>query len=162
MEEEPTSGDIMGSPAIGDMDGDGNYEVLYMGRSNNMYCVDAATGAGKWVFESGGNDDGVCLYDVTGDGKKEAIAQGGDYLIVVNSEGKLVWQFQVASKTNYCPNAFDVDRDGAVEVIGADGSYVYCISSTGTEKWRFPIGDKLNHEQPVIGDFNNDGEYPQS
>jgi outer membrane protein assembly factor BamB len=73
MEADPISGDPMGSPCIGDMDGDGNDEVLFTGRNNNLYCVNAADGTEKWIFESAGKDEAVCLYDVTGDNKKEAV-----------------------------------------------------------------------------------------
>ena len=72
MEQEPTSGDPMGAPAIGDMDGDGKYEVVFLGRSNNIYCIDGTTGAGKWIYECEGADDAVMLYDIDGDGYKDA------------------------------------------------------------------------------------------
>ncbi len=159
MEQEPTSGDPMGAPAIGDMDGDGKYEVVFLGRSNNIYCIDGTTGAGKWIYECEGADDAVMLYDIDGDGYKEAIAQGGDNIVVVDHQGNEKWKFQLTSKIDLCPNAFDIDKDGQVEVIGADSSYVYCLSPTGVEKWRFAIGGELNHETPIIADFNNDGEY---
>ena len=96
----------MGAPAIGDMDGDGKYEVVFLGRSNNIYCIDGTTGAGKWIYECGGADDAVMLYDIDGDGYKEAIAQGGDNIVVVDHQGNEKWKFQLTSKINLCPNAF--------------------------------------------------------
>jgi outer membrane protein assembly factor BamB len=158
-----SGGDPMGAPCIGDMDNDGMEEVLFTGRSSsegNLYCVDAATGVEKWIWEGPGKDEAVCLYDVTGDGHKEAVFQGGGIITVVDHAGNLVWSYEMTSGSSMAPNAFDIDKDGQVEVLCGDGNgNLYCMSSTGAEKWRFPTGDKFHHQQPVIGDFNNDGEY---
>ena len=156
-------GDPMGSPCIGDMDGDGKEEVLFTSRSGSdglLFCIDAATGVGKWTYAGGGKDEAVCLYDVTGDGKKEAVYQGGDAITVVDYTGSLVWSYQMTASSSCAPNAFDIDKDGVVEILCGDGNgNLYCMSATGAEEWRFSTGDKFHHQQPVIGDFNNDGEY---
>ena len=161
MDQDGIAGDPMGAPCIGDMDGDGNDEILFTGRSNNLYCINAATGTEKWIFESDGKDEAVCLFDVTGDGKKEALYAAGDgTLNCVNSAGTLVWSFQMTKGASAPPNAWDIDADGFVEVVCGDGNgNLYCVSSTGAEKWRFETGDKFHHHQPVIADFNADGEY---
>lgn len=154
------SGDPMGSPCIGDMDGDGKEEILFTGRNTNLYCIDAATGNEKWIWLGGGVDEAVCLYDVTGDGYKEAVFQSDGAIAVVDYTGTLKWSYAMTLDASTSPNAFDIDRDGLVEVLCGDGNgNLYCMSSTGSEKWRFPTGDQFNHQQPVIADFNNDGEY---
>jgi outer membrane protein assembly factor BamB len=161
MDQDGISGDPMGSPCIGDMDGDGKEEVLFTGRSQNLYCVDAATGAEKFVTQTGGKDEAVCLYDVTGDGMKEAVFAAGDgALYCVDYMGNTVWQFQMTKGASAPPNAFDIDGDGLTDVLCGDGNgNFYCVSNTGAEKWRFETGDKFHHHQPVIADFNGDGEY---
>jgi hypothetical protein len=160
VDQDGLSGDPMGSPCIGDMEGDGKYEVLFTGRNTHLYAVNAADGAEKFVWEGGGRDEAVCLYDVTGDGMKEAVFQASGKVAVVDYTGKEVWQFEMTAQSSAPPNAFDIDKDGNTEVICGDGAgNLYCISSTGTEKWRFPTGDKFHHHQPIIADFNNDEEY---
>lgn len=155
-----TTGDPMGAPCIGDMDGDGKHELLFTGRSSTLYCLDAATGTKKWTFECGGKDEAVCLFDINKDGKKEAVFQAGSSITVVDYSGKLLWSYQMTTGASTAPNAFDLDRDGEVEIVCGDGAgTLYCMSSTGVEKWRFVTAGKFHHQQPVIADFNNDGEY---
>jgi hypothetical protein len=161
MDEDGITGDPLGAPAIADMDGDGNAEIAFLGRNANLYIIDAVTGAGKSITETGGGDEAVCLFDINGDGKLEAIAQADGIVYAVDSAGNKLWQFQMAGgEAHVAPNAFDIDRDGEVDILCGDGGgNFYCISSTGTEKWRFETGDKFHHQQAVIADFNNDGDY---
>jgi hypothetical protein len=159
-DQDPLSGDPMGAPCIGDMEGDGKDEVLFTGRNTHLYAVDAATGAEKFVWEGNGNDEAVCLYDINGDGTKEAVFQAKGSVAVVDHTGTLVWQYDMTSGSSAPPNAFDINKDDKVEILCGDGNgNLYCLTDTGSELWRFQAGDKYHHHQPVIADFNNDGEY---
>jgi outer membrane protein assembly factor BamB len=161
MKRDKGFGDIMGSPCIGDMDNDGKYEVLFVGRQKNMYCLDGATGVPKWVYQCDGNEEASpTLYDIDGDGRKEAIAQATQSVIVVNYKGKLVWEYRMQGYAPVCPNAFDVDQDGDVEIIAMDNA-LHCIGLGGVEEWSAYIMAMAagRHIQPVIADFNHDGRY---
>lgn len=51
-------------------------------------------------------DDKPCLYDITGDGNKEAISQAERFVVVVDHKGKLVWGFELQRPNiHVCPYA---------------------------------------------------------
>jgi len=170
MDRQIDCGDIMGSPCIGDLDGDGRYEVLFIGRIKDLYCLDAATGSCKWVYRCDGNVEAPTVYDIDGNGKKEVIVQAGRTLTVLDYRGRLVWDYdlsygapQILTDRVTCPNAFDVDQDGEVEVIAVDYS-VHCLGPGGEMEWATPICEDLGgpwprHMQPVIADLNRDSRY---
>ncbi len=159
MTEDGLPDDQMYSPCIGDMDGDGKYEILGQGRSKDLHCIDAATGTRKWKFECTATDASVVLFDINGNGKLEAVYCGGDTVFVVDSTGKMVWSYKMTAKGE-TPVVWDVDRDGLVDIIAADANgNVFCLSNTGVEKWRFPMGGMTHSVAPIIADFNKDGEY---
>jgi outer membrane protein assembly factor BamB len=45
-----SGGWIVSSPAVGDVDGDGEYEVVVGSTNGRIYCLNAATGGVEWVY----------------------------------------------------------------------------------------------------------------
>ncbi len=163
LDQDSLPGDPMCVPAIDDLEGDGNLEVILVGRNNWVHCI---TGRGqlKWKIDTdAGTDESATIFDLDGDGQKEVIwATGGPgYVYVANSDGTVRWKYEMGHGTNSGPTVWDVDRDGDPEVIvpDSDGNTIFCLSNKGVEKWRFATGDKCGQVNAAVGDIDKDGEY---
>jgi len=84
------------TPAIGDIDGDGDPEIVAFGQDGHVLAFDHL---GQRVFRSAVsavaynlfNYSGIGLYDIDGDGRSEILAQAS----VFNSDGTLRWRAPV-------------------------------------------------------------------
>lgn len=92
--EATTARAVLGSPSVGDVDGDGKPEVFVVGRGGLMYSFQGEDGAvrGSVCVMDGGCDGsdtashgGVALADIDGDGVIEAITQAEQQLRVFNA-----------------------------------------------------------------------------
>lgn len=73
-------GNVRGSPAVADIDGDGAMEVLLtMGCYGKIYAYDGATGAQEWGFQLGPRTIGTpSVGDLDGDGTLEIVVPSYD------------------------------------------------------------------------------------
>ncbi|MBI2570910.1 MAG: PQQ-binding-like beta-propeller repeat protein [Candidatus Schekmanbacteria bacterium] len=73
-------GNVRGSPAVGDIDGDGELEVvLTVGCYGKIYAYDGATGALEWGYQLGPRTIGTpSLGDLDGDGSLEIVVPSYD------------------------------------------------------------------------------------
>jgi len=111
-----TGGAVMSSPAVAD-------GKLYIGsRDDNIYCLNASTGAKIWNYSTGGDvDSGPAYYD----GK---IYVGS--LCLNASTGALMWSYS----TGYVYSSATI-YDGKV-YVGSMDHYLYCLNaSDGTTIW---------------------------
>jgi len=132
---------VYGTPAIGDVDGDGQAEVAFGSFDHMIYLLDGRTGQLKTGWPVNGWDtiySSPALYDIDGDGLPDIIigtdatAQGppantpnGGCLRVLRYDGTYVNGFpkcidQVIGST---PVVADLDGDGKPEIIHGTGSY---------------------------------------
>jgi hypothetical protein len=130
-----------GFPAIGDFDGDGSVEAIFIGFDDGIRCYDAATGTRKWTLDLARQQDvhSAVSGDIDGDGKDEAIFVLDSTLYCLGTDksgqsGVVEWELKlpttasspiladVTSKTNRNESRL------SVLLTGSDG-YVYCIDS---------------------------------
>ncbi len=160
------------TPAVEDLDGDGEYEVVFSASNGNsfpsedrLYCVSGVSGAEKWeiVFENPVSSP--TIGDVDGDGQPEVVALAADssgMVVVVDAQGNIerytklevgsvvIWPFGVAK-----PALADVDGDGIPEIIAAY-SGTHCIDgASGAILWQYPEG---NRHPPAVADLDGDGQ----
>jgi hypothetical protein len=126
---------VVSTPAIGDVDGDGQLEVVWGGFDGFIYVVDAKTGANKpnWpLFTRDTIWSSPTLYDLVGDGLLEII---------------------IGTDTHQDPTA---NPPGVPATI--KGGRLHVLRWDATELAGFPKDvDEVIISSPVVGDIDGDG-----
>jgi hypothetical protein len=167
----PTDGDIWGSPALGDLDGDGKKEVV-VGSGNKLYA---------WHIDDRDGDDRpdsvsgwpvACPYmvgspviaDLDGNGNAEVILEAGSGVYVFDRNGNTLpgWPKTGLGLLDYStPAVADLDGDDSLEIIAAVGKKVYVLRHNGKSfpgNWPFSA-DSYTTPSPAVGDLNKDGTF---
>jgi len=173
------AGVVDSSPALGDIDGDGDLEIVVGSRDEKVYAWhhDGSTVKGwprsTWteVISS------PALGDIDGDGDLEIVVGSswrdgkiGGKLYVWHHNGSIVegWPKEAGSYDGFSTPALgDIDRDGDLEIvvgensIGSGISRIYAWHHDGSivEGWPVIIGDYVNvYSSPALGDIDGDGD----
>ena len=156
---------IESSPAVADIDGDGDAEVVVgvgsvdaSGQNGSLISFDGATGRIEWVFDHNRDIgdplqgqstalDGWCeavystpaIGDVDGDGDADAVFGGFDFRVwAVDGEGRPLpgFPFDTGGSVWSSPALFNVDGDNDVEIfIGGDSTLLDGSSRLGGVFW---------------------------
>ncbi len=141
-----------GSPAIADVDGDGQKEVLVGNGTDDVYCFDGATGTQEWArmnLPIGNAARTLFIADVDGNGDWEAvIGSDGGQVICFNAEsGTTLWQKNMGIAVR-APFPGDIDGDGRIEIVvgTTTGNIVYALDDNnpmydGSEEDERPWSD---------------------
>jgi hypothetical protein len=143
--------------ALGDVNGDGQKELvcgLYQGA---VSCVDPASGKTLWEQPLGGFPFGVAAADVNGDGRAEVFVACADgKLYAFAPDGKPLWTFLPNNAAKY---AVAVCRPGKQQppVIACGGMdrTVHLLSADGKPLASYDLGKALNHL--AAADVDGDG-----
>jgi len=157
------TGGSVKSFSVGDVDGDGEMEVLAGSMDNNLYCVSGVSGREEWRFTTGSLVwSSPAIGDVDGDGEMEVVvgSEDGNLYCLSGGSGGEEWRFKTGDSILSIlssPAIGDVDGDGEMEVIvGSADHNLYCVSGrSGKEKWRFKTGSNVE-SSPAIGDVDGD------
>lgn len=163
---------LWGSPAIGDIDGDGHPDIVMGSDDGLVYAFDrdGATLPG-WPVTLGVQIDNStpALADLDGDGIAEVImgtgawyTAAGDGLVhALKGDGAEApgWPAPVSGDAFGSCAAADLDGDGNNEVIAATTAglaYVWAHDGIQWPGWPVTVGDRVA-SSPAIGDVNGDG-----
>ena len=159
-----TGDDVLSSPALRDIDGDGDIEIVVGSYDNKVYAWhhDGTTLFG-WPQTIGDSIRNVALGDLDGDGDMEIVAGSYDNKVYAwHHDGTTVpgWPITTGDDATDCPALGDLDGDGDVEIVA--GSYdnkVYAWHHDGTTVSGFPIttGGDVD-SSPSLGDIDGDGD----
>lgn len=134
-----------GTPAIGDLDGDGHPEVCAPGVEAAVVCVHAdgafAMAGGTEIYAYGA----PALHDLDGDGAVEVIFGRQ----VINNDGTVRWT-GTGGAGHYLSFAVDIDGDDGLEVVAGNTLY----DTDGTLLW---TNSNVYDAIPAAGDFDLDG-----
>jgi hypothetical protein len=151
------------SPAVGDIDADGQPEVIASAYS--IVALDGATGALEWRVASGYDRSqpgagsvgrtwpGILLADMDLDGSPEIVtAHGGGWVSVYNSQGWFEPGWPQQPTTNELRGLLvaDLDQDGDLEII------VTAAIGSKTNTWVYEHDGSLRPGWPQL---NNAGGY---
>ncbi len=152
------------SPAVADIDGDGQVEVI--GSAYSIVSLNGATGALEWRVKSGhdrsegdspGNVGrtwpGVVVADVDNNGDLEIVtAHGGGWLAVYDHQGyfQTGWPKRPLSSELRGLSVYDLDNDGDLEIIAT------AAVGSKTNTWVYEHNGVLRGGWPQL---NNDSGY---
>jgi outer membrane protein assembly factor BamB len=143
-----TLGNVIATPAIGDVDNDDQNEVVIGSKDNKLYCLAGNTGNLEWSFTTGNQITGSAgLADFDNDGDLEVVVGSYDFNVYFidgdeNSNGIIdvseYTLYATAGLVYSSPSIADLDLDGNLEiVIGSNDANVYCFRY-------FPLSDSIS------------------
>ncbi|MBI2423018.1 MAG: PQQ-binding-like beta-propeller repeat protein [Candidatus Hydrogenedentes bacterium] len=163
------AGQMAGSPAVGDVDGDGT-EDLATADTAGMVAVFRGNGELFWQRKlTAPFTIAPTLADVC---PSESDAGGGVLeLLVVNGAGRvfcldanngaLIWDYALPDSVDWGNTSLsvnDLDLDGSVEIVTGDISgSVVCLSGEGDARWVY-TGTHGHTLCPASGDLDGDGQ----
>lgn len=161
---------LIGAPAYGDIDGDGQAEIVvaYALGSNGFvgaYEQDGSVVPG-FPINNGYIIRTPVLADVDGDGVDEIIVTKTTYptgqLFIYKGDGSVLpgWPQPMTDIPGSSSAVGDITNDGSPEIIAEGYGSIYAWSADGTPLAGFPYiipgGDKTSYSSPVLVDVDND------
>jgi hypothetical protein len=159
------------SPAVADIDGDGQAEAVW--GAYDVVSLNGATGALEWRATSGQRvPPGVVIADLTGDGTPEiVVGRGGDQLTVYNRFGAVVWTRNPFGGGEVRTLAVaDLGNDGQLEIVvgrasGGATKQLSVYEPNGAVRAGWPArrdgeagyGWGMYNENVAVADMNGDG-----
>jgi len=149
-----------GGVAAGDLDGDGNWEILTTDWIGNVYAVNAQDGTQKWHYK-GPNEiwSGILICDFNGDGVLDTIVEpegneSTEYpyglVALLSPSGDLEAAYP-EGLTASTPSVGDFDNDGKIELVGqAWGEPIRVLTMDGAYNpslvpWGYKYKTASNH-----------------
>ncbi len=157
-----TSYKITGGPSLGDIDGDGQFDVVFGSQDFNLYAVDGKTFDLKPGFpvETGYRIYGSpALGDLSGDGVADIVVGSADGLVyATDGKGKPLpgWPVKVSGKVIGSVGIGDLDLDGQFEVVAVESTgQTYVFKSRGQRLRGTPFKSPgKNDTSPFIADLD--------
>ncbi len=159
-----------GSPAMADMDGDHDLEIVMGSRSGKVECLNPdGTDVAGWPFDTGGYVmSSVALGDVDADGDPEVVAvSNADSIWVLDSSGTPLpgWPKYLEMKTlsDFAPSPaladLDGDEDLEIVAVSSEGKVrVWTWQGSLLAGWpKTVVSENLDsHSSPAVGDIDGD------
>lgn len=150
------------SPALADLDGDGQLEVVFGSANEALFAVNGEDGSILWSYPIliCGNSGAPIIADIDNDQKPEVIFASEDTLYAFEGEsGDLLWSsVHSHSSTGSSPCAADLDGDGTLEVIFGESSQIRAYDGeTGAVVWVATGYEIRDYGSSVAEDVDGDG-----
>lgn len=159
-------------PTIGDIDGDGQLEILHGEFWDYLICLDAKTGNRKWelkVQENTWIQTAPTLVDLDGDGILDFVVatwclnkDDTNYIYTYRGyDQKLLWKKTLAGRVYHGTSVTDINGDGKPDLVLGDYSgTLYALNGeNGETLWKYynPLNYYIG--SPVaIGDLDGDAK----
>lgn len=150
------------SPAVADLEGRGQYTVVFADRQGNVYALDAANGRQKWMFAMGGASDmdAPAIVDLDRDGRREIVIgnHGNGSIHALDAEGRERWVYQTNGSI-YGITVDDADGDGTAEIYAADwAGGVHSLTLQGRLRWTYRTpGPVTSYNGLAVADLDKAG-----
>jgi outer membrane protein assembly factor BamB len=142
-----TAGAITSSPAVS------GGSVYFGSADDNLYALNATTGALLWKYTTGNSIVGSSPAVVS---NTVYVGSTDDYLYAINATtGALVWKFKTGAAINSSPAVV-----GGVVYIGSTDDNVYAVNATtGAQVWKFATGNQVTSSPAVSNGLVFIGSY---
>jgi len=137
---------IYESPSVGDIEGDGNTEIVVGTGLGMLYVLEGKTGMprsdGEFPLSMDSIRARMAIHDVDGNGNLDIIANDNKgNLAVFNHLGKQLWSTQFPPTSNAGPSLGDINGDGQVDIVLAtEAGHIFAWNAkTGETLKNFPI-----------------------
>jgi len=154
---------LLGTPAIGNLDGDPDLEVVFSSygspTSGNMVWALNSDGSAVDGFPLDLGEKvkiGVALADFNGNGKDDiVVGTDSDYIHLFYDDGSeaLGFPFQAGDKIQSAPAVLDVDGQKVI-FVGCNDNKLYAINSDGSLRFSVMTANKVLNS-PAFLDHNN-------
>lgn len=161
------------SPAIADLDNDGNVEVVTTSTDGSVQALNGNDGGLKWrcVTQTISGDTSsfypslvpaIAIKDVDNDNIKEiATHHGSNIYLIGGASGNIKWSsmtgYSMGTAVNSGVALADIDSDSKSEVIFRNGRIVALDESAGSTLWSYSFpGCGLVMPSPVLADLDGD------
>jgi hypothetical protein len=163
--------DETSSPAVGDIDNDGEMEIVYGSETGRLFAweIDGNIVSG-FPVNLGDNviRHSVTLEDIDDDDSLEILVGTGNNLnqfFVFRYNGSMMWNKYTDGRIHSTAATGDIDYDGDIEiVVGNDGInpqagvYAWHHDGTNVTGWPKICGHHVD-PSPALADIDNDGDY---
>jgi len=156
------AGSEWSASVIGDLDGNGSYEVIQTDTKGTVWVFEALTGNVLKKTSVGGQPVSPSVGDLNGDGKSEiAIATNDGTITVLGNDLAELWKYKIGgfseSWSTSAPVMFSAS-DGKNYLIAASSTGdIFCFDAQGKPAWQYPTNVPVSSSISV-GDFNQDGQ----
>ncbi len=158
-------GPVHGTPAAGDVDGDGRAEIFFGCKDSYLYSL-RCDGSLRWRAETRKVGDGITtspiLADLDGDGRFEVVCGSWDgHAYCFDAEtGKKLWSTELKGRIRNGLTVSDLNGDGRYEVLVGDPFGLACLLPDGSIQWEFrpDRGEMTVSVPPIVGDVTGNGE----
>ncbi|MBI4861224.1 MAG: PQQ-binding-like beta-propeller repeat protein, partial [Candidatus Riflebacteria bacterium] len=152
---------IQTSPGLGDLDGDGNVDVVVGSNNRKVIAISGLTGKELWSRETDAEvASSPAVGDLDGDGKLDVAIGSNDGKVraLAGNDGRELWTYPVGRGVSSSPALADLDGDRSLDVVfGADDQQVHAVSGkTGKPLWRARTKGEVR-ASPALGDLDSDG-----
>lgn len=156
-------GGIYGSPALGDLDGDGVPDAVIGSWARNLCAVSGRSGKALWRHHAEDFVEATAvLADVNGDGALEAVCGSHDQTVcaLTGTEGKVIWTFTTRGRVKCGLAAADLNGDGASDIlVGSTDRHIYALNGkNGEALWSTEVDGAVGLGRLVPADLNKDGK----
>lgn len=152
---------------VGDIDGDGDYEIIASVNRVVYVWHHDGTSAANWPKNVDEDfKETPAVGDLDNDGKDDIVVAGYNHIYAWHGDGTLFngWPVTAGKINAYPPTLSDIDNDGFLDVIAGCGSYygesyLHAFKYDGTSLPGWPQSLLVNNQYyPVVGDIDNDGD----
>lgn len=154
------------APAVADLDGDEDLEIVSCYGDNDLAVLDASDGSvlwsttlpGDWIVAS------PCLVDADGNGELEILVSNylSFMLWAFSCDGDTLWTAYVVNQPFGTPAVADIDGDGTPEILQVTAyptGFLFALdATTGQMEWMETFTTMVS-SSPSIGDLDGDGFY---
>jgi len=154
-------GAILAPPAVADLNGDGNLEILVVSLQGVLSAINPLTGQNLTGFPVtlAASQNAMAIANLDSDPQPEILvsASTNGYLYAVNHDGSILFQKNIGQQIKTSPVVADVDNNSSKEIIvvTAQGQ-IYIMNPDGTNLPNMPISTNVAVEcTPVVARFDN-------